>query len=99
MREAYKSQEIYSSMYLGNRNFPRMEVETEFLLQENSDRRNKLLQLFLTFRDDDEIVRITRIVSYCELLLYELVKFIEVDIGEKLGGKISDGKTFEIEER
>lgn len=99
MRETHKSQEVYSSVYLGNRNFSRMKVETEFFLQENPDRWNKLSQLFLAFRNDDKIVRITRVVLYCKLLLYELVKFVEVNIGEKLGSEISDRKAFEIEER
>ena len=50
-------------------------------------------QFFFVFAQKQKVIHVADVMANFQLVLYELIKFIEVDIGEKLGSQIANGNS------
>ena len=48
------------------------------------------LKHFFLFVKDDEIIRISNVILYLESMLHKLIKFIHINIHQKLRGEIAE---------
>lgn len=96
--EADQTEKIHSLTRPPDGNLPGMKVETERSAQEIAENGDELLEKLPVFRNNDKVVGIPGIVSELELLLHELIEFIQVHIREELRGQIADRETLETEQ-
>ena len=52
-----------------------------------------ILQFFDVIPQQHKIVHIAQVISAFQRMRYELIKLVQIDIGEKLAGIVADGKT------
>ena len=90
IRQENIAEEVDALSVCPYRHFAGMEVEEEFLLEKRADRVDEIFQFLTAFCDDGEVVGVTGIVRYFQLVLDELIEFVEVDVREELRGEITD---------
>ncbi len=99
MRETDISQKINALMQLPDENLFRMQGEREMIAKEFGDRLNQIFQIRPIRRCYCKIIGIAGIIFYMECMFHKLIKFIHIDVREKLGCKIADRYSFFLARR
>jgi hypothetical protein len=86
--------EIYSAVGSPEDLFFRVEFQFQFRFDEIFDRILPAKKLFFGIVDQKKIIHIAEIMAAFQSVFDKLVQFIEINVGEKLTGKISDWKAF-----
>lgn len=91
MRKLDVSQKVDSLRILSKRDLAGMKLELERVLEKYGDFPEPSTQYFFVLMYDDKVVRVSDVVTDAEVVLYELIELVHVDIREKLARKVSDG--------
>jgi len=91
--EDHVSQKVYALCVFTYVDFAWMQTEIKMRAKEGFNRLNKRGQIRAICRYDCEIVCISKIVTYLQIVLDELIKRVEIHIGKQLRGEITDGQT------
>lgn len=67
-----------------------MQSKFQFFLQEMTDRLCKYTELFFVIAQKHEIIRISNIVFFFKVVLHMMIKFIHVNIHQKLRSEVPE---------
>ena len=85
------TEEIDSLAVLPDGDFPGVQRESEPVSQKGRDGWKRPLERRDILRNDHEIVGVADVVAYAQIVLDELVEFVEVDVREELRRQVADG--------
>jgi hypothetical protein len=91
-RKVHPAEEIDTRSERFDKAFVRMKVELQFLFQEQSHIWDCSLEVVSVRVEDDEVVGVAEVVLCFECVLHVLVKFVHINIDEKLGGEVAKRK-------
>ncbi len=91
IRKMDPTQEIDTGSDGLDRDLVRMKRKTKLLIQELPYGEEETFQLLVVPRKENEIIGVADVVFCSQAMLHELIKFIEVNVHQKLRGEIAEG--------
>lgn len=90
VRKVYPAEEINAGSDSCDEKLVGVEFQAQASTQECRNCRNEFLKPCAVVRENHKIVGVPDIVLHLEVVLHELIKFIHVDIDEKLRGEVAE---------
>lgn len=94
IRKRHITQVIDSLPELANLNFGWVKGQIKTSFQKISNFILKQSKIFIVMVKNNKIIRIAKIIFSLELVFYKLIKLVHINIGEKLGCKVSYRRAF-----